>query len=121
MGRCESIGEARTLCLIYRQALPKPEVQYEIRDEWGRVVARVDFAWPELGVFLEFDGKVKYQELLKDGESPTDVVLREKKREELICRLTGWRCIRITWADLYRPEHTAADIRKVLFPGRAAS
>lgn len=120
-GRCESIGEARTLHLMYRQGLPKAEPQYAIEDESGRVVAYVDFAWPELGVFLEFDGKIKYQKLLRDGESPTDVVLREKKREELICRLTGWRCIRITWADLYRPERTAAVIRSVLFPARIAS
>jgi hypothetical protein len=81
----------------------------------------VDYAWPELGVFLEFDGRIKYQELLKEGESVTDVVLREKKREELICRLTGWRCIRITWADLYQPERTAAAIRALLFPSRVSS
>jgi len=116
-GRCGgSIGEGRTLYLIFRQGLPKPEPQHPIPDETGRIVAYVDFAWPDLGVFLEFDGKVKYQELLKEGESPTDVVLREKKREELICRLTGWRCIRITWADLYYPERTAALIRRELFP-----
>jgi hypothetical protein len=115
-GRCGgSVGEGRTLYLIFKQGLPKAEPQYPISDESGQVVARVDFAWPELGVFLEFDGKIKYQELLKPGESPTDVVLREKEREKMICRLTGWRCIRITWADLSRPERTAALIRRELF------
>ena len=34
--------------------------QYEIRDSAGQLLARLDFAWPELGVFLEFDGKEKY-------------------------------------------------------------
>jgi len=115
-GRCESVGERRSLYLIFRQGLPMAEPQYEIRDRSGQVFARVDFAWPELGVFLEFDGKIKYQKLLKDGESPSDVVIREKKREEAICRLTGWRCIRVVWADLYYPERTAAAIRAVLFP-----
>ena len=119
-GRCESVGEHRVLYLCWKQKLPMPVPQYAIRDEHGRVVAEVDFAWPELGVFLEFDGKIKYQELLKEGESVTDVVLREKKREEMICRLTGWRCIRIVWADLYHPERTAADIRALLRPKRAA-
>jgi hypothetical protein len=38
-------------------------------------------------------------------------VLREKRREELICELTGWRCIRIVWADLYAPVKTADRIR----------
>ena len=117
---CESIGESRTFHLIWRQHLPKPLLQYKVRDHEGNVVARVDFAWPERGVYLEFDGKVKYTRLLKEGESVTDAVLREKRREELINELTGWRCIRITWADLYQPEQTAIRIRRVLFPARAA-
>jgi hypothetical protein len=113
-GRCESAGESRAWHLFWAQGLPMPIPQLEIRDGRGRVVARVDFAWPELGVFLEFDGKVKYERFLKQGESPADAVLREKRREELICGITGWRCIRITWADLHHPERTAARIRSVL-------
>lgn len=118
--RLESPGESRSLFLFWRQHLPMPVPQYEIIGRHGEVVARVDFAWPELGVFLEFDGRVKYTGLLRDGESITDVVLREKAREELICRLTGWRCIRITWADLERPEVTALLIRSVLYRSREA-
>lgn len=118
-GRFESVGESRTFYLCFQQGLPMPEPQYEIRDERGRVVARVDFAWPKLGVFLEFDGKVKYEKLLKDGQRASDVVWAEKRREEMICRLTGWRCIRISWADLADPVRTAAMIRQALAP-RAA-
>ena len=118
-GRFESIGECRTYYLCFWEGLPMPEPQYEVRDETGRVVARVDFAWPEHGVFLEFDGKVKYEKLLKDGERASDVVIAEKRREELVCRLTGWRCIRITWADLAHRTRTAALIRRALAP-RAA-
>ena len=94
-----------------------PVPQYLVVDEYGRTVARVDFAWPELGVFLEFDGKEKYTAYLKIGESAVDAVLREKKREERICRITGWRCIRLTWADLHRPERTVDYIRSVLAGG----
>ncbi len=115
-GRSESVGETRTRYLCWAQGLPAPIPNYPIRDRHGRVIARVDLAWPELGLFLEFDGKVKYQRLLKEGESVTDAVLREKKREELICELTGWRCIRIVWADLYRPADTAARIRSMFRP-----
>ncbi len=114
--RFESVGECRTYFLCFQQGLPMPVPQYEITDETGRVVARVDFAWPELGVFLEFDGRVKYEKLLEDGQRSSDVVIAEKRREELIGRLTGWRCVRIVWADLARPERTAAMIRQVLFP-----
>ena len=117
--RIESVGETRTLYCCFRQGLPMPTPQVEIVDGSGQVVARVDFAWPELGVFLEFDGRVKYEKLLRDGERASDVVIREKQREELVCRLTGWRCIRVTWADLENPARLAALIREVLY-ARAA-
>jgi hypothetical protein len=120
-GRSESVGETRSRELCRRQGLPAPTPQHPIRDHDGRIVAYVDLAWPEHGVFLEFDGRVKYEALLREGESPTDVVLREKRREEMICELTGWRCIRITWADLAYPERTAMRIRRLLFPVRTAA
>lgn len=119
--RIESPGESRTYFFCFRQGLPMPEPQYAIRDLSGRVIHRVDFAWPELGVFMEFDGKVKYEKLLRPGERASDVVVREKKREELICRLTGWRCIRLTWSDLERPDRTAAKIRALLYPTESAA
>jgi hypothetical protein len=116
--RCESLGESRTWYLLWRRGVIAPETNYEIFDSTGRLIARVDFAWPELGVFLEFDGKEKYLKHRREGETVVDAVLREKRREERICRLTGWRCIRITWADLYRPAETAAHINSVLAGGR---
>jgi hypothetical protein len=118
-GRIESVGETRTLWCCFQQSLPMPEPQYKIRDGAGRVLARVDFAWPKYGVFLEFDGRIKYEKLLRDGERASDVVIREKRREEMICRLTGWRCIRITWADLEDPAGLAALISDALFPAAA--
>jgi len=114
--KVESVGESRSIYLCYAQSLPMPESQFEIKDASGRVLWRVDFAWPKLGVFLEFDGRIKYEKLVKEGERASDVVLREKEREAQICRLTGWRCIRITWADLMHPERTATLIRRILFP-----
>jgi hypothetical protein len=59
---------------------------------------------------------VKYERLLREGERASDVVVREKRREEMICAITGWRCIRIVWADLFTPELTARRIRDFLFP-----
>lgn len=119
-GRSESVGESRTRYLCWAQHLPAPIPNYPIRDRRGKIIHRVDLAWPELGLFLEFDGKVKYERYRRPGESVTDAVLREKRREELVCELTGWRCIRIVWADLYAPAETAARIRAMFRPVMAA-
>jgi hypothetical protein len=115
--RIASVGESRVLYLCRIFGLPAPEVQCEIRDPSGNLVAIVDFAWPELGVFVEFDGLVKYGALLKPGQSASEVVVREKRREDLIRELTGWRCLRLVWADLARPEETAARLGGFLFAG----
>jgi hypothetical protein len=112
--RLESVGESRTWYFFFCHHLPRPEPQVVIRDEQGREFARVDFAWEKLGCFLEFDGKVKYLALRRDGETLEEFLLREKRREEKICLLTGWVCIRITWADLENPERLARRIRAVL-------
>lgn len=113
-GRCRWPGEARTSYLFWLQHLPKPQPQYEIHDERGNLVAVLDFALPGYKVFFEFDGIIKYERLRREGESLNDVILREKRREELVCLLTGWICIRITWEDLARPAVTARRIRAVL-------
>jgi len=112
--RVESVGESRTSYLCYSQRLPRPVPQVVVRDERGWIVGRVDFAWPEAGVFLEFHGREKYLRYRHEGESLDDYLMREKRRIELICQLTGWVCIPITWPDLERPQQTAARIRRVL-------
>jgi hypothetical protein len=116
-GRLESIGESRTFFMCWRYGVPAPQPQWCVYDGPGRLLARLDFAWPEFKVWLEFDGREKYVKYLKEGESVVDVVLREKQRESKISELTGWRCIRITWADLQYPERTAARIRAFLRQG----
>jgi hypothetical protein len=116
--RIESVGESRSLYFFWRHNIAMPELQYEVHDEQGRLIGRVDFAWPELGVWIEFDGKVKYEKPLKPGQSASDVVIAEKRREDKIRRRTGWRCIRLTWDDLEHPERTAAMLRGELGPVR---
>ena len=108
--RIESVGEARTAYMFWKQRLPMPVPQYEVYD--GDVlVARLDFALPELGVWFEFDGKVKYQGSAGSNEDAATVVFREKRREDRVRELTGWRCLRITWQDLADPVKLAARIR----------
>lgn len=111
---CQWPGEARTQHLLWRLHIPPAVPQFEIYDDLGNLLAVLDFAWPKFGVFLEFDGRIKYERLRREGETLDEVIHREKRREERVCALTGWVCIRITWADLARPEATARRIMALL-------
>jgi hypothetical protein len=113
-GRSDSVGESRCRFLMWHQGIPMPELQFDVHRSDGSLVGTTDFAWPEAGLLGEFDGKVKYGRLARDGESPADVVFREKRREEALCEITGWRMIRLSWSDLYVPRETAARIRRML-------
>lgn len=115
--RRESVGESRSAYLFWRYDVPAPVPQYRVYDGDGREVARLDFAWPEYGVWLEFDGREKWQRALDGGLDAIALMKRERRREQVVTQLTGWRCIRITWADFEHPERLAAYIRSVLAGG----
>jgi hypothetical protein len=54
--RAESYRESILRVLILGAAFPVPEVNYEIRDNRGRFLARVDLAWPDHRVAVEYEG-----------------------------------------------------------------
>ncbi len=112
--RLSSIAESRTLYLLHREGVPLPVPQVDVHDALGRLLGRVDFLWPKHAVFLEFDGRIKYEIHRRPGESLGDYLMREKRREERICQETGWVCIRIGWADLEDPHELARRIRAIL-------
>jgi hypothetical protein len=100
--RSESPGESVSRVRLYQDGVPAPELQQEIYDGDGKLVARVDFYWEEQRTIGEFDGKIKYGRLLKPGQSLEDVIFAEKVREDAL-RDLGWHIVRWLWADLYRP------------------
>ena len=79
---------------------PKPEPQFEIVD--GAFAAWVDFGWPEFRTIGEYDGKIKYSELVPDGKTAADVLFEEKIREDRL-RALGWQVVRWIWTDLLHP------------------
>ncbi len=81
--------------------LPPPRRQVVVRTAGGMFVARVDLAWPELGMFLELDGQHHEGQPVYDAARQTAVVAA-----------TGWRPIRLTWTALV--DHRADCIRKIL-------
>lgn len=117
--RLTNVAEARTWHLFFEQRIPRPEPQVEVFDDAGNLLGIVDFLWAKLGVFLEFDGRIKYERHRRPGESLADYLMREKRREEQICVQKGWVCIRITWADLQRPVVLARRIMQALDSRRA--
>lgn len=96
--RSESPGESLARWEILEQGLPTPDLQVEVRTSHGTY--RLDLAWRQAKVALEFDGFVKYSGTYG---SAADVVFAEKKRQDAL-EAAGWLVVRITWDDLARPE-----------------
>lgn len=109
--RSGSAGESLSRVVLWRLGLAPTELQFEVIARGNRYVA--DFAWPELGVLGEFDGKVKYSELLRPGESAADVLMREKGREADL-RAAGWWIVRWTYADVMQPDRLDRLVRAAL-------
>jgi hypothetical protein len=102
-GRSESVGESFSRVRFIEQGIPTPEPQYAVYDEAGHLLGRSDFGWEEHRTLGEFDGKVKYGELVRPGQRAEDVLFAEKQREDAL-RDRGWQVVRWTWDDLNRPE-----------------
>ena len=114
--RSESPGESYSRVVMHERGLPPPELQYEIVDGNGLLVARCDFAWPDLRTVGEFDGLVKYSGQF--GQNTNEVLVAEKRREDAI-RSYGWQVARWIWADLGRPAEFAATLNRSFALGRS--
>lgn len=113
-GRAESVGETLGRELFRKHLLPMPVPQFEVFRPNGSLAGRTDWAWPEHGLLGEFDGTVKYLRYRRPGETVTDAVLREKRREDELRELTDYRFIRLVWADLFVGQQTADRVRTQL-------
>jgi len=93
--RSESAGETLTRELMQRLSIRPPQPQFEVQFRLGR--HRMDFAWEEEKLALEFDGRTKYFDF-----KPTDEVIFQERRREKALAEEGWRFIRIEWKDLFQ-------------------
>ncbi len=114
-GAADGPGESISRVRFARAGLPRPVLQHVVRDTAGRVIARVDFWWPGRGVVGEFDGRVKYDRLLEPGQNASDVVHREKRREDAV-RATGSPVVRWDWRDLDEFGEVLARLATLLAP-----
>ena len=76
--------------------LGDPTRQYVVYRD-GEFVARVDLAWPELGLFLELDGQHHKGQPVYDS-----------RRETAVVAATGWLCGRFTWHEVVVIPRTTA-------------
>jgi hypothetical protein len=100
----ESLLETYAVQLIRTYGLPTPTRQRVIWSADGRFIARVDLCWPELGVFLELDGRGH------EGQPEYDAA-----RQTAVVAATGWLTARLTWREVvFNPRATARQIANVL-------
>ena len=113
--RSESPGESVTRVQFFRHGIPMPQPQYRVVDRNGVLAGIADFGWEEFRHLGEFDGKVKYEKFLRPGESPSDCVVREKRREDQM--RAGLRGItRFTWASVMpdNSRRTMTELRQAM-------
>ena len=102
-GLAESPPETRLRLLIARSDLPPAVAQFRVVHE-NRFVARVDFAWPDRKVALEYDGLWHAEE----GQFARDRDRLNRLRE------AGWQVVFVTAADLRRPHRLLARVAAAL-------
>lgn len=102
-GLAESPPETRVRLLLRGGGLPPPVAQYEVLHR-GSFVARVDFAWPERKVALEYDGA---------WHGGTEQFVRDRRRLNRL-QEAGWRVVFVTAADLHDPARLRAMVRAAL-------
>jgi very-short-patch-repair endonuclease len=105
--RPDGLLEPRMARLLAEHGLPQPSFQHEVR-VGRRLLARVDFAYPEVRVALEVDGF--------EAHGTPAAMRRDFERQNALVA-AGWTVLRFTWWDVVRrPEWVATRITSVLRP-----
>jgi hypothetical protein len=102
-GLAESPQETRLRLLLHQSPLPRPIAQYSVR-EGTRFVARVDFAWPDAKVAVEYEGM---------WHGRPQQVARDRRRLNQLTA-AGWSVVFVTAADLHDPVQVIARIAAAL-------
>lgn len=87
--KAESPRETALRLLIIRAGFPAPQSQCPIYNEYGVLIGVVDFAWPELKIAVEYEGR--------HHMDPHQIRMDIARIEEMI--EMGWIVIRVTSRD----------------------
>jgi hypothetical protein len=99
-GLPESPAESWLLLALFDSGLPVPEPQFPVCELDGRERYRLDFAWPEPMIAVEYDGYAAHA-----GRSEQDALRDEDLRRR------GWLVIRATVDDLRNPARVVSAVR----------
>ena len=81
--RAESPGESWLRLRLVDAGFPFPRLQYEVIDHRGRVIARIDLAYAEIRLAMEYDGAAYHSH--DEDRSHDD------ERRDLLSDAYGWR------------------------------
>ena len=104
----ESPMETRLRVVLIDGGLARPFVQHVVLDANGRFVARLDLAYPDDKVAVEFDGAWHWERRRDD----------DRRRDRL--RALGWEVLVFSADDLKTPEAIVAQVAASLRRRRAA-
>ena len=105
-GRAGSAPESRVRVALVLAGLD-PVPQFEVR-EGGVLLGRVDFAFPEAQLAIEYEGAYHFE--------GTQIARDNARIEQLVA--AGWRVIRLSAEDLRNLDAVVARIRKELTGGQ---
>ncbi|MCS5716680.1 hypothetical protein N1027_00845 [Herbiconiux sp. CPCC 205763] len=103
--RAESPRESLLRVLLIEAGFPPPRTQVEVFTAHGHFVARVDLAYPERRIAIEYEGdhhRTDKAQWRKD-------IIRMRRLHAL-----GWTVIRVTQADLVAPAALLRELRSLV-------
>jgi very-short-patch-repair endonuclease len=104
--------ESRLRLVIVDAGLPLPVSQHPVHSATGQFLGRVDFAWPEHLLGVEYDG---------DHHRERGQFRRDVGRLNAL-RMAGWTVLRFTADDVMRwPDETARTLVVALSDAERAS
>lgn len=102
-GRAESPPESRLRVYVIRAGLPTPQANYSVVVD-GVFLARVELAWPEVRVAVEYDGEYH--------DHPGQIAADRARLNRL--KAAGWTVIVVDRHQMRRPDRVVQQIGSVL-------
>jgi hypothetical protein len=110
-GRAESPQETRLRMVLIAGGLPAPVCQHEVFDGNGRFVARLDLAYPDRKLAIEYEG---------DHHREPSVFQRDLRRMNRL-RTLGWTVLRFAAVDIYRQPVRVIALTQIAYEELAPS